>query len=192
MSIQIIMLRLILSLKTLLWIWHKQEKGSGMQVFVCFEGTLNLAEIVFRNVYTFTESELPLLIGALNFRGNSNVTVSNITIQVFASFAHPTTMIRFLTSNDWILQDDVLQYFHVDNVYSTMPDNPARAMSGLIGWSTTPGSTRRYQYIIRDSLFDNRINDALCSFLIFGQFNEEVILSNSHSPTLKLQLNDLR
>ena len=78
-----------------------ESRGGFWYQSVCFfEGTLNLAEMVFKNIYTFTESELPLLIGAVNFRGNANATISNVTIQVFASFAVPTTMIGVFTSNE--------------------------------------------------------------------------------------------
>ena len=59
-----------------------------------------------------------------------------------------------------------------------MPENPSGERTGMVAALTPEVSTRRYQYIIRDSIFYDRNNDAELVYGILGQFNEEVIISN--------------
>ena len=156
-----------------------QASGGFQYKSACnFEGKLNLAEHVYKNIYTFTKTETPLETGVINTIGNCNTTVSNITIQVFTSSKLSTVVLGFLTSPAWVPQDDVLQYFNIDNVYSTMPENPTRERAGYIIIITPPGSTRKYQYIIKDSIFDDRNSDPRYIHGIIGQFIESTIMSN--------------
>ena len=60
-----------------------QSAGGFFYESACnFEGDLNLANHLYKNIYTFTDSDNPLKTGAIVINGNSNFTVSNITIQV--------------------------------------------------------------------------------------------------------------
>ena len=59
-----------------------------------------------------------------------------------------------------------------------MPENPTEERAGYIIIFTPPGSTRQYQYIIKDSTFDERNYDPEFIYLIRGQFIESLILSN--------------
>ena len=115
-----------------------------------------------------------------------------------------SSVIRFVASPAWVPQDDVLQFFHIDNVYSTMPENPTGENAGYILIFTTSGSTRKYQYIIRDSIFDYRNNDPEIIYTIGGQFVENTIVSNithtnnqisdrisTYSTILNLSMNDI-
>ena len=169
-----------------------------------FEGKLNLAEHVYKNIYTFTSTKTPIKTDVIYIAGNCNATVSNITIQVFVSMKLASSVIRFVASPAWVPQDDVLQFFHIDNVYSTMPEYPTGENAGYILIFTTSGSTRKYQYIIRDSIFDDRNNDPEIIYTIGGQFIENTIVSNithinnqisdrisTYSAVLNLSMNDI-
>ena len=59
-----------------------------------------------------------------------------------------------------------------------MPNNPSQDLSGFVTFFPYASSTRKYQFIIRDSIFDDRQNDYEFILGIVGSFNEEVILSN--------------
>ena len=59
-----------------------------------------------------------------------------------------------------------------------MPENPSGERTGMVVILTPPNSARRYQYIIRDSLFYDRNNDVEMVYGVIGQFNEEVTISN--------------
>ena len=143
-----------------------------------FEGSLNLADLVFRNIYTFTDSIIPLNSGILLSVGNANMTVSNVTIQPFTSLKESIITLGMGTDASWSPQDDALQFFHADNIYSTMPENPTDERDGMVYWDTPTNSARRYQFIITDSLFHDRNRDSGLIFGIFGYFNEEVLISN--------------
>ena len=75
-------------------------------------------------------------------------------------------------------QDDVLQFFYIDNIYSTMPENPTLDRAGFILYFTPEISTRRYEFVMRDSIFYDRNNDPELIFGVIGSFNENVIISN--------------
>ena len=81
---------------------------------------------------------------------------------------------------DFVCQtvDDVLQFFHVDNIYSTLKDNPLGSKSSSVLCLTPPGSTRYYQFIMKDSVFNERNNDVNLLFGILGQFNEDYVVLN--------------
>ena len=74
--------------------------GMWFRTSCFFEGILNLADIKYRNIYMFTESEQPLATGGINFSGNANITISNVTIKVLTSAASISTMIGFMASQD--------------------------------------------------------------------------------------------
>ena len=71
-----------------------------------------------------------------------------------------------------------MQFFHLDNIYSTLKNNPTASKSGSILCLTPPGSARYYQYMIKDSVFNERNNDVNIMYGILGQFNEDYIISN--------------
>ena len=150
-----------------------------------FEGDLNLAEHVYKNIYTFTDSQIPIITGVIVTAGNCNTTISNITIQVYISYKLSSTILGSTTTTSCTPQDDVLQFFNVDNVYSTMPENPAEERAGYISIFTPTGSTRQYLYTIKDSTFNERNYDPEFIYLITGQFIESLILSNiTHTNSL--------
>ena len=143
-----------------------------------FEGELNRAEHSYKNLYGFTDSDIPLLLGMLNFAGNANATVKNITIEVFQTFSALASTLGYVNNPTCIPQDDELQTYVVDQIYTTMPENPSGERTGLIGILTPNGSTRKYQYNITNALFDERFNDAEIYFAIVGLFTEDAYISN--------------
>ena len=142
-----------------------------------FEGEMNLVEHYYSNIIAYSDSRVPLLFGLINIAGNANTTISNVTLdEVFTGVSNSN--IGFITTTIWVPQDDVLQYFHLNNIYSTLSDNPISAKSGGLVILTPPGPTRKYQYLIQNSLFDERNNDGNLIFGLLGQFNEDCIVSN--------------
>ena len=71
-----------------------QSTGGFFYDSACnFEGDLNLANHVYKNIYTFTDSDIPLKKGAVVSKGNCNFTVSNITIQVAVGSSFPEAVL---------------------------------------------------------------------------------------------------
>ena len=157
---------------------------------------MNLAEHIYSNIYAFTDVDTPVRFGIINIAGNANITISNATFnQVFTGASN--VIIGFINNNLWVPQDNVLQFFHVDNVYSTLKDNPFGSKLGGILCLAPPGSTRYYQYIIKDSVLNERNNDANFLIAILGQFIEDytisnMTISNSQIPRIGCGLYSLR
>ena len=106
------------------------------------------------------------------------MTVSNVTIKTFTTLAASVPIIGSQAEASCVPQDDAIQFFHADNIHTTMPENPTGERTSLVFLTTPEASTRRYQYIIRDSLFDDIYNDAQLVYGILGNFKEDVIISN--------------
>ena len=157
----------------------QSESGFRYISSCAFEGEMNLAEHYYSNIYAFSDSEFPIRSGIIVISGNANATVSNVTLnEVFIRLSTAALVIGFLNNVAWVPQDDVLQYFYLDNIHSTLVDNPIGSKSGLIICLTPPGSTRKYEFLIQNSLFDKRNNDGNLIFGVLGQFIENYIISN--------------
>ena len=66
-----------------------------------FEGEMNLADHMYRNIYTFTDSDIPLFHGMILMQGNANMTVSNITIKAFVSFTESVPILGMYPDSSW-------------------------------------------------------------------------------------------
>ena len=73
-----------------------ESTGGFMYISLCaYEGDLNLASLEFKNIHAYTSKENYLSYGFIFNRGNANITVYNITIEVYVHANDPIKTILF-------------------------------------------------------------------------------------------------
>ena len=156
-----------------------ESTGGFMYISLCaYEGDLNLASLEFKNIHAYTSKENYLSYGFIFNRGNANITVYNITIEVYVHANDPIKTILFRDLSIWTPQDEVTQVFDVDNMIMKMPDNPLGIKKSGVGHGTPAFSLRHFRFSVTNTLFVNFQNHTKQLIMFFGRYNEEGIVKN--------------
>ena len=77
-----------------------QSTGGFIYLSLCaYEGDLNLAHLEFKNIHAYTSQEHYLTYGFILNRGNANVTVNNITVEVYVHISVTLKIIGYRFSS---------------------------------------------------------------------------------------------
>lgn len=116
--------------------------------------------------------------GIFHNYGDANMTVYNLTYEVYRSVNFQGFIIGYAHLDRCILTDDVLQIVHIDTVYSTLKYNPSEQFFAVLGNWLQPYTTRFFDIVTKNVMYTDRYREGQFVMGTVGRFYENVYYEN--------------